>query len=172
MASEELKKSVISGPIPGESWTTPPKSMPYEHPPQFTKLEDAMKFLMNQMLEPQYLKQLLGLMDAGMSIEAVARTILFAGFTSGKWTPDLGMLMYKPLMVSLLAIAHKAKLHHTPIVMQESLDKYSSGKLKEHMMFQEAKSKSSLDTSTTEPAETSAPMAAPSAGFMSKQGVS
>lgn len=150
MASQDEVKAAFSGPIPGESLTHAPKQMPYEHPPQFTKLEDAMNFLMGQMLEPQYLKQLLALMDAGMPIEAITRTLLFSGFSMGKWTPDLGILMYKPLMLSLMAIAHKANMKHTPIVLKESLTKFQDQKLKQFQMMEEYKMKEAPASSETE----------------------
>lgn len=114
--------SMLSSPTNGQSWSHEPKSMPWEKPPQYTNLSDAMHMLMDQLLEPEHLKELLNLMDAGMPIENIARVIIFTGFTTGKWTPDLGILMYKPLMLSLIAIAHRAGLKDTPIAMKESMD--------------------------------------------------
>src|SRR5712664_3268837 len=104
------KAIAFGAPIPGSSLTKEHGSMPYEKPPQFTKLPDAVNHLMDQLTEPMYMKQLLQLMDAGIAIEAIARTLLFTGFTLGKWTVDLGMLMYKPIMLALIAIAHRAGL--------------------------------------------------------------
>lgn len=124
MAAPHQIVSSFSAPIPGQSLTHAPKSMPYEKPPQFTTLKDAMNMLLNQLTEPQHLKQLLALMDAGMPIEAICRTLLFTGFAHGKWTPDLAMLMYKPLMLLLITMAHKAGKKDTPVVMHQSLQKY------------------------------------------------
>ncbi len=169
MVDQATLKSTLSGPTPGQSWTAPPKNVPWENPPQFTKLDEAMNFLMNQLLEPEYYKQIAGLMNAEMPIEAISRTIIFSGFTMGKWTPDLAMLMYKPLMMSLIAIAHKGGFHDTPIVMKESLDKFLSNKLNTFRMFEEKK----LQEQTQSIPETQPPMA-PSmeeesmGGFMDK----
>lgn len=130
-----FQMSMFSGPIPGEGMTHPPKGMPWQQPPQHTKLEDVMNHLMHQLTEPEHLKQLLGLMEGGMSIEAITRVILFTGFTSGKWTPDLALMMYKPLMLSLTAIAHRAGMKDTPMAMKESLQKSAMGKIRNRVMI-------------------------------------
>lgn len=162
-----FQMSMFSGPVPGEGLTHPPKGQPWQQPPQHTKLEDTMTFLMHQLTEPEHLKQLLQLMEGGMSIEAITRTILFSGFTMGKWTPDLGLLMYKPLMLSLTAIAHRAGLKDTPMVMKESMDKHTFGKIKNHVMIQHMKGNPIGEFT---PPTKSAPKAAPkqSNGFMKK----
>lgn len=129
-----LTSQMFSGPIPGQSLTHEPRSMPYEKPPQFTKLSEAMNFLMDQLTQPVHLKKMLALMGAGMPIEAIARTILFSGFSLGKWSPDLGLLMYKPTMLSLISLAHRAGLKDTPVVMPSSLDKYIKNRTGMHAM--------------------------------------
>lgn len=119
----------FGSPIPGQSWSThPPRSTPWQKPTKFTELDKAMEWLFDSLLEPQHLKVLLNLMDGGMSIEATARTILFTGFTMGLWTPTLMMLMYKPTMLTLIAVAHRAGLHHTPVVLPEAFNKYHDAK--------------------------------------------
>lgn len=157
--------AVFSAPIPGQSWTHAPKSVPWEKPPKFTKLKETMTWLMDQLVEPGRLKQLLGMMDAGMPIEAIARTILFAGFTQGQWTPDLAMLMYKPLMTSLIAIAHRAKLHHTPIVLHQTMNKVTLNNFKRQRLFDNAKQAASIPKGIEIESPTTPP---PANGFMRK----
>jgi len=123
----------FNAPIPGQSLTTEHGSSAWEHPPQFTKLTDAVHHMMDQMTEPYYMKQLFQLMDAGVAIEAIARTLIFTGFTLGKWTVDLGMLMYKPLMLALLAIAHRAGFKDTPVLLQSAVASNGMNNLKAHI---------------------------------------
>ena len=138
-ANPHLIHSVMNGPVPGQSLTHSPKQMPFEQPPTFVKMEDAMGWLMDQMTGDQYMKQLLHMMDAGMPIEAITRTILFTGFATGKWTPDLAIMMYKPLMMSLIAIAHRAGITDVPLVMPAGLDQHIQNKTKMARMLQEFK---------------------------------
>lgn len=128
-----LVNGLFTFPIPGHSLTHAPKSMPWEKPPQFVQVDEAMDFLMEQFLEPQYLKQMLMLMSAGMSIEAITRTIIMTGFAKGKWTPTLGMLLYKPIMLALISIAKKAGLDDTPVAHPSMLEQFNMKKMKHHM---------------------------------------
>ncbi len=127
-----LVNSMFTFPIPGHSLTHEPKSMPWEKPPQFVQIDEAMNFLMHQLLEPQYLKQLLMVMNAGMSIEAITRTITFTGFATGKWTATLGMLIYKPLMLALISIAKRAGLTDTPVAHPGSLEVHNENKFNQY----------------------------------------
>jgi hypothetical protein len=44
----------------------------------------------------------------GLSAEALAKVLIFKGFSQGLWTPDLGLLLAKPVMYMLLGIAKRA----------------------------------------------------------------
>lgn len=158
--------SVVSGPTNGQSWSHEPKSQAWEKPPQFTKLEEAMHFLMDQLTDTEHLKPLLAIMEAGMPIEAIARTILFTGFSSGKWTPDLGMLMYKPLVLSLIAIAHRAGLKNTPITMKESMTDHLKNKTGTYAMFKKFKGE---DIGTLNEPEKQLPSLRANNGFFTRQ---
>jgi hypothetical protein len=131
----QLIQSMFSGPIAGQSLTHEPKNMPWEHPPQFVQVDEAMNFIMKELLEPRNLKELLQLMNAGMSIEAITRTFIMSGFANGKWTPTLAMLLYKPLMLALISIAKKAGLLEVPVAHPSMLDKYNMSKFKKHQML-------------------------------------
>lgn len=160
-----LVNSMFSVPIPGHSLTHEPKNMAWEKPPQFVQVDEAMNFLMEQILEPRYLKQLLMLMNAGMSIEAVTRTIIMTGFATGKWTPTLGMLLYKPLMLALISIAKRAGLVDVPVAHPSMLDKYNMNKFKQYQtMFP--------SSGEPEPMVEEAPMEIPEVrhgGYMSRK---
>lgn len=134
---QDRLKTVMGAPIPGQSLTGAPKNAAWEKPPQFTKVDEAMNYIMDQVLEPQYIKQLFGLMSGGMSIEAIVRVLIFSGFTSGKWTPDLGIMLYKPLMFTLITLAKMAGLTNTPIVLKQNLEKYAQNKFQQGQMFEQ-----------------------------------
>jgi hypothetical protein len=143
--------------------------MPWEKPPQFVQLDDAMHFLMNQLLETHYLKQLLQLMNAGMSIEAITRTVLMTGFATGKWTPNLAMLMYKPVMLALIAIAKRAGLDHVPVAHPSILNKYNMGKVKQHMTLFPDQTQPEPETPEEEQSPTEEVPEVRKGGFMSRQ---
>ena len=44
------------------------------------------------------------MLDAGVPVEAIGRTILFAGFMEGKFSPDLAFIITEPVMKMIAAI--------------------------------------------------------------------
>src|SRR6185312_17517457 len=98
----------FSAPIPGQSLTQPPGNAAWEHPPKFTKLDDAANFVFNQLMNEPTLHTMFHFLKSGVSVEALARVIIFAGFSKGYWTPDLGMLMAHPVMFMIMGIAKRA----------------------------------------------------------------
>ena len=141
----EVAKAAWGRPIPGQSLAAhAPRSVPWQQPPKFVKIEDAMNWLMDTITEPIHLKEILDLMEAGMNIEQLTRTVLFAGFTEGKWTPSLMILMYKPLMLAFIAIAKRAKLHDTPVIHPDAFNKYHLDKMKRKAALQRTKDSETL----------------------------
>jgi len=98
----------FDAPVPGESLTETPGNAAWEHPPQFTKLQDAMNFVYTQMMRPRSTQQLIAMLDARVPAEAIAKTVLFTGFAQGQWTPDLMILMAKPVIQLIVAIGTRA----------------------------------------------------------------
>jgi hypothetical protein len=98
----------FDAPVPGQSLTDTPKNAPWEHPPQFTTLKDATNWLFDRFTNEDMVIQLLTLLESGMSVEDVARIVVFSGFMNGKWTVDLGMLLAKPAVLIITGIATRA----------------------------------------------------------------
>ena len=38
------------------------------------------------------------MLDSGVPVEGIVRTIVFAGFMEGKYTPDVGFILAEPIM--------------------------------------------------------------------------
>lgn len=91
-------------PIPGQSLTKEPGASPWEKPPQFTDIDDAMEFLFNNITNPKNAHKLCALMEAGVPITSIVETILKGGFMEGKWTPDLMIILLKPVSALIMKI--------------------------------------------------------------------
>lgn len=101
---------MFDAPIPGQSLTSEPGAMPYEKPPQFVKPEEAIEWMFDRMTTPKMAIKILALLESGASVEEVTRTLLFAGFAEGKWTPDVMLLISKPVMGMIFALGKRAGL--------------------------------------------------------------
>lgn len=98
----------FNAPIPGQGLTDKAAGTPWQQPPKYPKLGDACNYVFNQITQPAKLQQLLAMLDHGVPLEAVARLVIHAGFQTGLWTPDVGMLMSRPVMYMLAGIAQRA----------------------------------------------------------------
>ena len=119
---DEEKQGVgnpFDAPVPGQSLTDTPGNYPWEHPPQFTDPEEATEFIWQTLHTEQFLEQVIGMLDAGVPIEAIARVIVFGGFVEGKFTPDVGFLITEPVMKMLMAIGVRAGLNNIRMSMQD-----------------------------------------------------
>ena len=107
MREREYEQGVgdpFDSPVPGQSLTDTPGNYPWEHPPQFTDPEEVTEYLWVTMHQKQLTEQLIGMLDAGVPVEAIGRTILFAGFMEGKFSPDLAFIITEPVMKMIAAI--------------------------------------------------------------------
>jgi hypothetical protein len=109
----------FDAPIPGQSLTDKPGNSAWEHPPQFTDTEEAAEYIWDKLTHPDYAKQLIAMLDAGIPVEALCRVVIFAGFTEGKWTPDVGFMLAEVVIKMIATIAIKAGVKKFKISMQD-----------------------------------------------------
>ena len=98
----------LSREIPGQSLTSPPGQYPFENPARINSPAQAADMFMGKLQEPNNLISLLNLLDAGVSIESIVRTITFTGFVDGMITVDVAELINPILIIEVLALARKA----------------------------------------------------------------
>ena len=113
---------IFDRPIPGQSLTDEPKNYPWEHPPQFTDLREARDRIFDNLTEEEAVQQLLTMLSANVPAEAVVRTILFAGFTEGKWSVDSAVLLAPVVLMQVVSIAKAAGIEKFSILMDEKPD--------------------------------------------------
>lgn len=100
--------------IPGQSLTTnPDEKAPYEKPPQFTNVHAASEYIFEIATETERYGAIMEMLGDGVPLMNVVQTLLFAGFTTGKWNPDLMLLLVEPTAYIILALAERAGLDPT-----------------------------------------------------------
>ena len=100
----EAPNNPFDAPVPGQSLTDKPGNAPWEHPPQMVDTAEAADFIWNQLSTPEFAEQVIAMLDAGIPIEAIARVILFGGFTEGKWSPDVAFIIAEPVMKMIATV--------------------------------------------------------------------
>ena len=113
----------FSSPTPGESLTTAtdmPKS--WERPPQYTDQGNAMEAVYMELTQIDNLRTLIDLIDEGTPLDEIAQVALYKGYTEGKWTPDLMLLLIEPTLYLLIAIADYADIKDYILYSDEEND--------------------------------------------------
>lgn len=101
----------LGRPIPGQSLTQDPDNpQPYEKPPQFTSVHEASEFIFEKFIDEETYVPMMQMMADDMPIMDITRTVLFKGFTEGKWSPDLMLMLVEPVAYMLLALAERAQI--------------------------------------------------------------
>tara|TARA_R100000008_G_C3587031_1_gene173298 strand:+ start:519 stop:1028 length:510 start_codon:yes stop_codon:yes gene_type:complete len=103
-------ENIFDAPIPGQSLTDTPGNSPWEHPPQFAKVEDAAEYIWDRLHSEEMLDQVITLLRNNVPVEALARMILFGGFAEGKWSPDVAILLSEIVLKQIMAIGIKAEI--------------------------------------------------------------
>tara|TARA_R110001592_G_scaffold164361_2_gene398499 strand:- start:3941 stop:4444 length:504 start_codon:yes stop_codon:yes gene_type:complete len=109
-------------PIPGQSLTDEPGNYPWEHPPQYTDLREARDRIFEGMTQEENVKQLITMLASNVPAEAIVRTVLFAGFTEGKWTVDMAALLAPVVLIQIISMAKAAGVEKFRILLDEQPD--------------------------------------------------
>ena len=105
-----MQDNIFDAPIPGESLTDTPGNASWEHPPQFTDVNEAAEHIWDKLHDRNLLQQVITFLEDDIPVEAIARMILFSGFTEGKWTPDVAILLAEVVFKQIMAIGMRAEI--------------------------------------------------------------
>lgn len=102
------RASRLERPVPGQSLTNDPENpAPYEKPPQYTKLADALDYYFATFTQEGTYEKLLSTIAGGMPIMELVQIFLYQGFEDGLFNPDLMMLLAEPLAYMLAALCER-----------------------------------------------------------------
>ena len=111
----------LSRSIPGQGLTTDPENpAPWEKAPEFTDLEDVLRYLLDAITQEESYSALMDLIANKTPLIELTQVILFKGFTEGKWNPDLMMIAAEQLTYMLLALSERADID--AVIMAEDDD--------------------------------------------------
>lgn len=108
----ELKRPSIDAPIAGMSLTTELGNRPWEQPPQYTTVEEALEFYIPRIMEPTFRDDLLNVMEMGVPITTIANALQSGAVMEGKHTLDVGVLVTPVLMEMLAFVADREGIEY------------------------------------------------------------
>tara|TARA_B110000285_G_C14794685_1_gene454668 strand:+ start:66 stop:650 length:585 start_codon:yes stop_codon:yes gene_type:complete len=108
---EEAGINPFNAPIPGESLTSSPENpKAWERPPEFADDDEAMQEIYLLLTEQDKLRELIKIMNEGIPLDEIAQVVLYKGYTSGKFNPDVMLMLIEPTIYLLIAIADYAEI--------------------------------------------------------------
>lgn len=91
----------LNAPIPGQSLTLEPGSVPWEQPPQYTTLDEVVKFYTEKIDDPDLILELLDLLKRDIPILTIVNTLTKSSLMHGYHTVDVGFLV-TPILVEMI----------------------------------------------------------------------
>ena len=120
---DEVGVNPFNSPIPGESLTASPETpKAWERPPEYTNEDEAMMAVYMVLTEQDTLKQLIGIISEGVPLDEIAQVLLYKGYTEGKYTPDMMLMLAEPTIYLLIAIADYADIKDYVLYNEEDED--------------------------------------------------
>jgi hypothetical protein len=105
---EEAKPYLFDQPVPGQSLVNSPnEKYAWESPPEITSQKDAVQRMFLDMIKPDNMETLVGMMSNDVPIANIAELLIKTSFQKGKINPDLAITMMEPLMFMLKSLAEK-----------------------------------------------------------------
>ena len=92
---------LFTAPIPGQSLTVEPGSVPWEQPSQYVTIDDVASFYSDKLDNPEAIFELMSLLEKGIPILTIVNTMVKASIMKGYHTVDTGFLV-TPIIVEII----------------------------------------------------------------------
>ena len=103
----ETPEMSLSRPIPGQSLTHELRARPWQNPPQFNTVEEAMGFYLDRFDNNEIVQELLTVMETGVPLSTIANSMQLGGVLQGVHSIDVGILLMPILMEIMKHLAEK-----------------------------------------------------------------
>ena len=108
----EQQAPFLDGPIPGQSLTAELGNRPWQQPPQYDTVEEALEYYIPRLVDPQIAPKLLDVIEMGVPLTTIANAMQIGGVMQGYHTIDVGILVM-PVIIEMMAyIAEQAGIEY------------------------------------------------------------
>lgn len=96
-----MAEEIFDAPIPGMSLTHELGARPWQTPPQFPTVDEAIEYYMASMTSEEFMEQLIDVLEMGVPVTSIANSMQLSSVMEGKHSVDVGMLVV-PLLIELI----------------------------------------------------------------------
>ena len=119
----------FDAPIPGQSLTAELGSRPWQTKPQYTTVDEAIKYYMDRLTSDEFMDQVLDVLEMGVSVVDIADSIQTASVMEGLHTVDVGVLVSPVIAEMIMFIADSAGIKYETGLDNPEKDKVSTAKI-------------------------------------------
>lgn len=103
---------LLDAPIAGMSLTHELGARPWQSPPQYKTVDEAIEYYMERMATDDFMEQLEGVMEMGIPLTTLANIIQQSSVMEGKHSLDVGMLVMPLLIEMMMLIGDNAEIEY------------------------------------------------------------
>ena len=101
---EKFDTDLLTESIPGSSWALEPGTLPMDRPPATVDLKEAFYSISDNLNKKRTKKNIVKIVNAGISISSIAETLTKQGVNEGAFNPDLAEMLNIPVMMKIFQI--------------------------------------------------------------------
>lgn len=149
---------IFDAPIPGMGMTHEVGGRPWQNPPQYATVEEALDYYIPRMASDEFSNQLVDIMQMGVPLTTLANTVQMSGVMDGKHSADIGILILPVLIEMMQFLGDSAGVEYKSGLEDEKEPRSSLGMLAiEKLRIEESKQ----EEVTEEPEQPELPMDMP-----------
>jgi len=99
-------------PIAGQSLTAELGNRPWQQPPQYATVEEALEYYVPRLVNPEFTDNLFDVMETGIPLTTIANAMQSAGVMEGKHTIDVGLLIMPVLIETMAYLAEESDIEY------------------------------------------------------------
>ena len=108
----ERNEPLFDAPIPGMALTHELGARPWQSPPQYATVDEAIEYYLSRMATDEVNDQILDVLEMGVPVASLANTMQMANVMEGKHSVDVGILVLPVIMEMMMLIADSAKIDY------------------------------------------------------------
>ena len=107
-----MEQPNFDGPIAGMGLTHELGARPWQQPPQYSTVDEAMQFYGSKLENENFQDSLFDVLELGIPVTTIANSIQTSGTMQGKHSIDVGILVLPVLMESIALLADQAGIKY------------------------------------------------------------
>jgi len=107
-----MAEPMFDAPIPGQSLTAELGARPWQSPPQFTTVDEALEFYVPRMANDSFSEKLIDVMEMGIPLTTLANSMQMNSVMEGKHSVDVGIIIMPVLIEMMRLIGDSAGIEY------------------------------------------------------------